>query len=103
LPSPASPLTQISRHSDPERSRIGRTAFAFAVAYFLDPNKKNHFGRSGKSAVSSAPVLSGQIRFFPVDRAHSLNEYLHGDAFNRPIVTILSMAKLVKTLISWSS
>jgi hypothetical protein len=44
-----------------------------------------------------------KIRLFPVDCAHSLNGCLHRHADNLPIVTILSMPKLVKTLVSPSS
>jgi hypothetical protein len=49
----------------------------------------------GRAVEKSAFSLS-------IARIHS-TDVLHHDAYNRPIVTILSTIKLVKTLVSWSS
>jgi hypothetical protein len=103
LPLLASHSLKVSRHSDPERSRMGRTAFGFAVAYFSTPSKKIISAEAEILQFHPRLFSADKIRLFPVDCAHSLNGCLHRHADNLPIVTILSMPKLVKTLVSPSS
>jgi hypothetical protein len=51
---------KISRHSDPERSRMGRTAFAFAVA---------HFSTIKKIISGEAEILQFHPRLFSADKS----------------------------------
>jgi hypothetical protein len=82
---------------------MGRTAFAFAVAYFLDPKQKII---STEAGIICSFIRTGSQRANPlfqlIARARSM-DILHRDAFRLPIVTILSTAKLVKTPVSSSS